>query len=129
MHLHLSPRARKRAAKWRLSQLIKLYSGCVDCGYDAHAQALQFDHIGNDKKMNVSDMIRSDYSWITIKEEIAKCEVRCANCHAMMTARRKTEKTSSNHQTSCSKNDSLPIEEDSVDEVWLSLLAFCGSLE
>ena len=88
MHTHLSPRARRRAAKWRLSQLIKLHSGCVDCGYKEHAVALQFDHIGDDKKMNVSDMIRSDYSWVTILQEIDKCEVRCANCHAVMTCQK-----------------------------------------
>lgn len=134
MHSHLSPRARKRAAKWRLSQLIKLYSGCVDCGYAEHPQALQFDHIGNDKKMNVSDMIRSDYSWITIKEEIAKCEVRCANCHAVMTAHRKSEnlylqKPSSDRQLSYAVNDSLEEEACSADEVWQVLLASCGSLQ
>lgn len=90
MHTHMSKRARKRAAKWRLAQLIKLSRGCTDCGYAAHAVALQFDHVGDDKRMNVSDMIRSDYSWMTILEEIAKCEVRCANCHAVMTKNRKS---------------------------------------
>lgn len=89
IHNHVSPRARKRAAKWRLAQLIKLNSGCVDCGYKEHAVALQFDHIDDNKHMNVSDMIRSDYSWITIKLEIDKCEVVCANCHAIRTASRK----------------------------------------
>lgn len=136
MHSHLSARARKRAAKWRLSQLIKLHSGCVDCGYNEHAVALQFDHIGDDKKMNVSDMIRSDYSWITIKEEIAKCEVRCANCHAVMTARRKlkevlllTETLVQDHRSYDAIHDFLEAEEDSADEVWISLLSIAGSLE
>jgi aerobic-type carbon monoxide dehydrogenase small subunit (CoxS/CutS family) len=86
----VSRRARKRRAKWRLAGMIKLAHGCIDCGYAASAAALQFDHIGNDKKANVSDLIRSDYSWQTIKKEIAKCVVRCANCHAVITARRKT---------------------------------------
>ena len=69
--------------------MIKLHRGCIDCGYAEHAVALQFDHVNDDKKMNVSDMIRSDYSWVTIKEEIDKCEVRCSNCHAVKTAERK----------------------------------------
>lgn len=86
-----SPRARKRAAKWRLAQIIKLHTGCIDCGYAEHAVALQFDHLG-DKRMNVSDMIRSDYGWETIKLEIAKCEVRCANCHAIKTRDRKRDR-------------------------------------
>ena len=91
MNHFVSPRARKRGAKWRLSQLIKLEQGCIDCGYNEHAVALQFDHTGDDKKMNVSDMIRSDYAWSSIMEEIRKCEVRCANCHSVMTAKRKRE--------------------------------------
>jgi aerobic-type carbon monoxide dehydrogenase small subunit (CoxS/CutS family) len=76
-----SPRAKKRAAKWRLSGMIKTASGCIDCGYAEHAQALQFDHISDNKKASVS----------TILEEINKCEIRCANCHAVMTAYRKTQ--------------------------------------
>lgn len=136
MHSHLSPRARRRAAKWRLSQLIKLHSGCVDCGYNDHAVALQFDHIGDDKKMNVSDMIRSDYSWITILQEIGKCEVRCANCHAVMTRDRKLQATRQYREeclqdrlSSDEENGSPAIEEDFADEVWISLLASSGSLE
>lgn len=84
-----SPRARKRGAKWRLAGLIKLAQGCVDCGYDEHAVALQFDHIEDNKKASVSNLIRSDYAWPTILKEIRKCEVRCSNCHAIITSRRK----------------------------------------
>ena len=84
-----SIRARKRAAKWRLSQIIKSDKGCVDCGYNKSPYALQFDHIYDNKKANVSNLIRSDYSWVTIKAEIDKCEIVCANCHAIRTHRRK----------------------------------------
>jgi hypothetical protein len=94
-----SPRARKRAAKWRLVGMIKKHYGCKDCGYSNHAQALQFDHIDNNKKASVSNLIRSDYSWKTILEEINKCEIRCANCHAVMTANRKDESCASDHQS------------------------------
>jgi hypothetical protein len=85
-----SPRARKRADKWFLAQQIKLDHGCKDCGYNTNPYALQFDHINDDKKNSVSNLIRSDYSWKTILEEIDKCEVRCANCHAVRTHERKT---------------------------------------
>jgi aerobic-type carbon monoxide dehydrogenase small subunit (CoxS/CutS family) len=84
-----SPRAKKRAAKWRLAQMIKMESGCVDCGYNKSPVALQFDHVFGNKKSSVSNLIRSDYCWETILEEIKKCEVRCANCHAVVTAHRK----------------------------------------
>lgn len=87
--LGLSARARKRRTNWRLAGMIKIASGCIDCGYAAHAEALQFDHTSQDKKGNVSDLIRSDYSWATIMAEINKCEIRCANCHAVKTSHRK----------------------------------------
>jgi hypothetical protein len=80
-----SPRAQKRANKWFLAQQIKLEQGCADCGYDKSAYALQFDHISGVKKSSVSDLIRRDYSWKTILEEIEKCEVVCGNCHAIRT--------------------------------------------
>ena len=87
-----SARAKKRAAKWRLAGMIKTATGCVDCGYAAHAQALQFDHISDNKKAAVSNLIRSDYCWATILKEISKCEIRCANCHATITYDRKARK-------------------------------------
>lgn len=85
-----SPRAEKRAEKWALAQQIKLDHGCKDCGYKENPYALQFDHITDDKKDNVSNLIRSDYSWDTILKEITKCEVVCANCHAIRTQNRKS---------------------------------------
>ncbi len=67
----------------RLWQYLALHP-CVDCG-ETDPVVLQFDHLG-DKRMNVSNMCRS-FSWSVILEEIAKCEVRCANCHTRKTAR------------------------------------------
>lgn len=109
--------------------MIKLSKGCKDCGYAAHAQALQFDHIGNDKKMNVSDMIRSDYSWETIKVEIDKCEVRCANCHAVVTAQRKVDSVLSTTHLPCVTAKRFRATGcRSAYEAILSLHAFDGSL-
>jgi len=85
-----SKRAKKRAAKWRLSGIIKTLEGCKDCGYKESPYALQFDHIEDNKKASVSNLIRSDYAWETIKKEMDKCEVVCANCHAVRTHARKS---------------------------------------
>lgn len=72
-----------------LVQAYKLEQGCADCGYDRHPAALEFDHRpGTDKKFNVMEKVGS-YKIERIWEEIAKCEVVCANCHAIRTSARR----------------------------------------
>jgi 5-methylcytosine-specific restriction endonuclease McrA len=58
---------------------------CVDCG-EADLPVLHFDHL-RDKVDDISTMFRRQQSWSAVLAEIAKCEVRCANCHARKTAR------------------------------------------
>lgn len=82
-------RNERRAAMWKLVKEYKTKVGCKGCGYNTFAEALQFDHL-RDKKGNVSNLIRSDYGIETIWEEIGKCQVLCANCHAEVTYQRKT---------------------------------------
>jgi hypothetical protein len=57
---------------------------CIDCG-EKDIVVLQFDHL-RDKKFNISTMIANGSSWKRIEGEIAKCVVRCANCHRLKTA-------------------------------------------
>jgi hypothetical protein len=66
----------------------KRRKGCVDCGYKANYDALELDHLFG-KKGNYRTVASLMYaSWKAIKEEIAKCEVVCANCHAIRTRQR-----------------------------------------
>lgn len=59
---------------------------CVDCG-EKDIIVLEFDHeIPKGKIQAVASMLHRGYSWIKIEEEIAKCSVRCANCHRRRTA-------------------------------------------
>jgi hypothetical protein len=53
---------------------------CVDCS-ETDAYVLEFDHVKGKKSNNISRMVMDGFSWFTIEAEIAKCEVRCANCH------------------------------------------------
>jgi hypothetical protein len=60
---------------------------CVDCG-ESDPVALDFDHL-RDKRYDVSTMVHNGYPWARILEEIAKCEVRCANDHRRATHQRR----------------------------------------
>jgi hypothetical protein len=56
----------------------------VDCG-EADIVVLEFDH-QRDKLFTVSVLCREGYSLEKLKQEVAKCEVVCANCHQRRTA-------------------------------------------
>lgn len=58
---------------------------CIDCG-ESDPIVLEFDHV-EEKKKCVSEMLDGNYTWEQIKEEIVKCEIRCANCHRRKTAK------------------------------------------
>ena len=60
---------------------------CVDCGYK-DVRCLEFDHVTGDKSYDIARMLNNGISWLTIEAEIAKCEVRCANCHRIKTNER-----------------------------------------
>jgi len=60
---------------------VKLFLGCIICGYKKCNEALHFDHVDiHNKIMDISRM--SGYSFKTLKNEMRKCRVLCANCHA-----------------------------------------------
>ena len=58
---------------------------CSDCGEFYHYSQMDFDHIQGKKKHNVSRYANSAVSIKTIKDELAKCELVCANCHRLRT--------------------------------------------
>jgi|18_taG_2_1085343.scaffolds.fasta_scaffold213316_1 hypothetical protein len=61
---------------------------CVDCG-EKDPCLLEFDHVRGIKKYNLSRMWTTGYSLDKIKEELKKCDIRCANCHRKKTATEK----------------------------------------
>lgn len=60
---------------------------CVDCG-EQDPIVLDFDHVRGVKRAGVSVLVNmATASLETLKTEIDKCEVRCANCHRRRTAK------------------------------------------
>ena len=57
---------------------------CADCGHSFPWYCMDFDHL-SDKKFNVSEVAKRNIGWKRLKEEIAKCDVVCANCHRKRT--------------------------------------------
>lgn len=58
---------------------------CIDC-METNILLLDFDHM-RDKEFGIAQLISKRASWTTIKREIDKCVVRCANCHRIKTAK------------------------------------------
>lgn len=77
--------SKKRNRDYVLNYLKK--NPCVDCE-ESDPIVLQFDHVRGEKKRNISQMVARHAKLEVIKEEIKKCDVRCANCHARVTASR-----------------------------------------
>lgn len=67
---------------------------CVDCG-EADLDVLEFDHVRGVKLFVISGAIRVGRSLKAIISEVAKCDVRCANCHRRATRQRERAKAGS----------------------------------
>lgn len=113
-------RARRREIARRYVFDLRSRSCCADCGL-SDPDVFEFDHVGP-KRANVADLVSGGYSlqaiqrdfdhvnrkrasvlnlvwWehsiASIEQEIAECEVRCANCHRRRTC--KTRRHFRNH--------------------------------
>lgn len=81
-------RARKYKELLRAFADAEAAGGCVDCGIKTQV-VLDFDHVRGKKVMPISQIIRSGYPVRKLLAEIDKCEVRCSNCHRIVTAQRR----------------------------------------
>lgn len=66
---------------WRHKRLC----GCLKCGIKDPV-VLEYDHVKGEKLASISQMITNTVSFETLKEEVRKCDVLCANCHRRKTA-------------------------------------------
>ena len=75
-------RCRKRNQQW-LREYLSTHH-CVDCNA-SDIRVLEFDHTSN-KVADISKLMCAPL--LVLKEEVAKCQVRCKNCHAIKTYER-----------------------------------------
>ena len=62
---------------------IRLLGGkCVRCGFAGGIAAFQFHH-RNPKEKDFGIGAVTQKSWKVIKQELAKCDLLCANCHCL----------------------------------------------
>lgn len=81
---------RRLEAKAFLVEYLRAHP-CVDCG-NTDLRVLDFDHRpGAAKRKDVMSMVREGFSIRRLQDEIDKCDVRCRNCHAIVTLERAPE--------------------------------------
>lgn len=61
---------------------------CADCGGIFPYYVMQFDHVRGEKLLNIGNVSSRGLSMPKLKNEINKCDVVCANCHAIRTHER-----------------------------------------
>jgi hypothetical protein len=76
---------KKRQAEFRQIIRVAKSQPCADCGGSWPYYVMQFDHARGEKNFGIATAI-GKVGQITVqalREEIAKCDVVCANCHAL----------------------------------------------
>lgn len=67
---------------------------CMDCGVQYPAPVMELDHrepLKKSRKYAAPGHMAHSTTWEAFLQEVAKCDVVCANCHRMRTHRRRTE--------------------------------------
>lgn len=90
-------RKARNATRSKLRAFVREYKEnhpCSDCGKPFPAEAMHFDHVPErgEKIEDIANMIANCVSFKKLLAEIEKCDVVCANDHAVRGARRRAEK-------------------------------------
>ena len=77
---------RARERRRELENLVRQRKSvpCTDCGRRFPYYVMQFDHVTDDKVGNIGEFVRRA-NRTQLLAELEKCEVVCANCHAIRT--------------------------------------------
>ena len=74
----------KRGKITKALQEIRQNTPCTDCKENYPYWVMEFDHLGN-KSFTIGQYYNYTQSMEKVMEEVAKCEVVCANCHKTRT--------------------------------------------
>ena len=92
---HLANIKRNKEKTKKFIEEYKRTQKCIDCGFSGQdfPYVLDFDHIQEvgTKRFTIGSWSHSVISLHTIKQEIKKCELVCANCHRIRTFRYKSK--------------------------------------
>lgn len=80
---------------------------CVDCG-EADPIVLEFDHVRGEKLCDVAHGIGM-FGLVKLMAEIAKCDVRCANCHRRRTHERRVAQQAERRLHTAEDGGSIPF--------------------
>lgn len=86
-HRHNQQRAdrtRQRRSEIRSWVAAQKSVPCADCGGRFPSVCMDLDHVRGEKRFNVAQGVY-DRTFSEVVEEVAKCDVVCANCHRVRT--------------------------------------------
>lgn len=86
--------AKHRKALAKVLDDLHLYKekyGCADCRNKFPHYVLEFDHKPEFKKLDGVYRVLRNYGEKAAWDEVAKCDVVCANCHKIRTYQREQE--------------------------------------
>ena len=69
--------------------VLKEASSCMDCGQHFPACCMDFDHRPNTKKLSSVGHLVMKGTLTEVEDEMAKCDLVCANCHRIRTRDRR----------------------------------------
>lgn len=80
----MTPQKRMRDKRRKMVADLKVARGCRECGYNQHPEALHFHHRDPaTKEFQIARAIGQATAMHKILAEIDKCDILCANCHAI----------------------------------------------
>ena len=86
---------RRRQAKERRKRLValnhtmKASMSCADCGGSFHPAAMEWDHLPGEEKLDDISTLARTGKTRQFHRELEKCELVCANCHAVRSFERR----------------------------------------